>query len=162
MRLSHALFIALAIPAQAFSERVWPDTGAMGQGQIYENDKKYFERLVFKKQTELVEKITTDSIREINGSKYPDQRLVDAVADLHTSWLAYYPKECELIGALSGAGGSWPSTYATRCEANLVYRRFNRLKAAMNCIDRIPERQRPYSLSQCLYQLSPLTYGKES
>lgn len=139
----------------AAEENEWPSDSAMGVAARIGESRDYFARLVETKQSDL--------IKLVSNSRSANSPIVHALQELHAEWLLYYPRECELFGALSGAGGSWQSTYMMKCEANLVYRRFHRLKYAISCISRIPQDRRlEYSLNLCLYQLSPLTYGKES
>lgn len=157
-----ALLLVIYGTAAASDDQAWPEGSAMEVGQSLAANRDYFAGLVERKQSELVALVTEGSTREIGGRTHSDERLVRALEGVHTAWLAYYAHECELIGALTGAGGSWPSTYAVQCQANLMYRRFRRLKFAVRCIERIPVEDRVHDLNQCLYQLSPLTYGKES
>lgn len=163
MRVSWVMTIALLALQPLYAEELdWSAGTALGVGQTLITNRDYFMTKVEVRQRQLVSLVESGSMQAFGSSLIPDRRLVKAVADLHTAWQAYYPKECELIGSLSGAGGSWPSTYAVRCEANLVYRRYQRLGHVIRCIERIPPSDRADTLNQCLYQLSPLTYGKES
>ena len=153
-----ALFLAafvLPVTARSDQRESWPEGSAMGVGEKHVASRAYFGNLVEKRQTTLIQLLETTS----------DERVVDAVRALHGSWLQYFPQECELVGSLSGAGGSWPSTYAVRCQANLMYRRYRRLGYVIACIERARS-DNPvtthWATNTCLYQLSPLTYGKES
>jgi hypothetical protein len=126
----------------------------MAVGEIHVKNRAYFRNLE-KRQAVLLDLLEAMS----------DERVVDAVRALHDSWLEYFPQECELFGSLSGAGGSWPSTYAVKCEANLMYRRYRRLGHVVACVERARSDNpvnRQWATNTCLYQLSPLTYGKES
>lgn len=141
------LSLALAFPAGAENE--WPEGSAMHVGGIHREKHDYFMGFLKKDQAKLEELVRAGD---------PDnERLLRAVQDQHAAWLEYYPHECELVGALSGAGGSWPSTYAMQCMANLVNNRMNTVRNATRCIKREPEKSRLYSMSACLYQLGPMT-----
>ncbi|MGQ0751419.1 MAG: hypothetical protein ACT4PS_12855 [Betaproteobacteria bacterium] len=144
------------------AESGWPPGSAMAVGAEYVKERDRYARLVERKQAELTDVVSKAASFESGGKQYTDRRLVNAIESLHKAWRSYFVHECELIGALSGAGGTWPSTYAVRCEANLMYRRYRRLNHAIRCIDRIAPEERRFEAAGCLYQLSPLTYGKES
>ncbi|MDE2429731.1 MAG: DUF1311 domain-containing protein [Burkholderiales bacterium] len=141
-------------------EPVWPEGSAMAVGRHMQQSRDYFLKKLESRQAQLMKAVEAASMQKFGDKEAPDRRLLNAVADLHTAWLAYYPKECELIGSLSGTGGNWPSTHALRCEANLVYRRYLRLGHVLHCIDRIPAKDSAWEMNRCLYQLSPMTYGK--
>lgn len=91
-----------------------------------------------------------------NGENYPDSRVISALTAQQISWGKYRSDECELIGSLTGAGGSWPSTYANRCEVNLTEERLRRVNSAIKCIQKIPVENRWMEQARCLQQLAPL------
>lgn len=142
--------LALAFPANAQND--WPEGSAMHTGGLYVEKRDYFMGFLKKDQAKLEELIRTTDPH--------DTRLHSAVKAQHEAWLEYHPHECEMVGALSGAGGTWPSTYAVRCEANLVNNRMNAVRNAMRCINRAPEKTRRYAVADCLYQLLPLATSK--
>ncbi|WP_431688973.1 hypothetical protein [Hahella sp. NBU794] len=111
--------LLLSICTAAEERRKWPEGSAMATGSEYKKNRDYFSDLVEKKQIELITLVKANSTHKIGG-----ERLLKGLTSLHEAWKDYYQNECELIGALSGAGGSWPSTYALRCEAILMHRRF--------------------------------------
>jgi uncharacterized protein YecT (DUF1311 family) len=86
----------------------------------------------------------------------PDERVISALKAQQAAWRRYRSDECELAGALTGAGGSWPSTYAVRCEANLTELRVRRTRSAIRCVMALPLSKRRLDQSRCLYQLLPL------
>jgi hypothetical protein len=86
----------------------------------------------------------------------PDELLIEALKTQEVAWKRYLPDECSLVGALTGSGGSWPSTYAVRCEANLMEMRVRRTREAIRCIERMPPAKRRSGQGECLYQLAPL------
>ena len=125
----------------------------MHTGFNYVERRDHFAKLLEKKQAELLALVDKDR-------KYPNERLSQAITAQHEAWLKYRVFECELIGSLSGAGGSWPSTYAVQCEANLTDLRFRTVSSAIRCIGKLPAEGREFEQNRCLYQLSPLTIGK--
>jgi hypothetical protein len=86
----------------------------------------------------------------------PDPGVAAALKAQQLAWRHYVPAECEFSGALTGAFGSWPSTYAVRCEANLMENRVRRTRAAIDCIKAITPELRWSEQNRCLYQLTPL------
>jgi hypothetical protein len=146
------LFIAVLacfICFSAFAEdEAWPEGSAMAVGLDHVKTRDYFKRLLEKKHSELITLI----------EKEADSRLVDGLKQQHTAWLAYQEKECEVFGASTGAGGSWPSTYAVECEARVIEHRFKRVRAAVECIRKLPEEKRKYELSQCIQQILPFNF----
>jgi uncharacterized protein YecT (DUF1311 family) len=89
-----------------------------------------------------------------------DERLQKALVAQEAAWLTYRREECELTGSLTGAQGSWPSTYAIRCESNLTDQRLRRVISATRCVARLPEGDRFVYMSDCLQQLAPLANAK--
>lgn len=80
-------------------------------------------------------------------------------ATLHAqqkAWRTYMVSECELVGMLVDAGSPWQAVRAVRCEANLSEQRVLRARAAIRCVQRLPEDQRPLEQGTCLYQLAPM------
>lgn len=142
-----AACIGVATPASADPKADWPEGSAMHTGYLHLEKRDAFARLLERRQAELLALVEQGS---------GDARLVQALRAQHEAWLAYRTHECELIGALTGAGGSWPSTYAVQCEANLTDRRYRRVHAALRCIRRIPADDRAFEQSRCLQQLAPL------
>ena len=86
----------------------------------------------------------------------PDDAVGAALTAQQAAWKRYVPDECQLTGALSGGGGSWPTSYNLMCQANLTELRVRRTRAAIGCIERIPSELRPFRRNACLAQLTPL------
>jgi len=142
-------FVSNASCASAASDDdEWPDGSAMAVGNRYVKTSDYFEGLLRKRQAELV--------RLMSAQPDTDTRLIEAVKTQQESWLKYRDGECELIGSLSGAGGSWPSTFSAECRANLTDQRFRRFNWAIKCWKAVAPSERPSARSRCLYQLAPL------
>lgn len=90
------------------------------------------------------------------------ERLEKALVSQEAAWLKYRDEECELVGSLTGAGGSWPSTYAVQCESNLTDQRLRRVISATRCVARVPKDDRFNGMSNCLQQLAPLANAKST
>lgn len=82
--------------------------------------------------------------------------VIQALKAEQVEWLKYRGAECTLVGALTGAGGSWPSTYAVRCEANLTDQRLRRVRSATRCLHRAIAKNQEFDESNCLQQLAPI------
>lgn len=126
----------------------WPEGSAMYVGSKLVESRDYFERLLKQREAELV--------RLLSKEKDPDARLIAAMQRQQEAWLKYRDDECELVGSLSGAGGTWPSTFAVQCEASLTDRRFRRFGWAVKCWKDIAAEDRRFSAARCPYQLAPL------
>lgn len=143
------LMIPLQSHAQAKKED-WPIGSARHAIFVHQEKINYFLDFLTKDQIRLEELIRT---RGSNTSA-----LLRALQNQHKSWLLYYPSECALMGALSGTGGAWPSAHALRCQANLVNNRLVSVRNSIACINRQKqERVSVNDISNCLYQLGPLT-----
>jgi len=113
------------------------------------------EKSLERSHNELVKLVATT--KSSDGSFGTDGRLLDALRAQQVAWLKYRSQECELVGSLTGAGGSWPSTYASQCDVNHTEQRIRRVRAAIRCIERLPSDKRIFEQNSCLQQLAPLT-----
>jgi len=132
----------------------WPDGSAMSVGIHFTETKYYFLKLLAQKQAVLLDIIGNKSY------KFDHTRVSEAVTNQHEAYIAYVRQECELVGALSESGGAWPSTYAVKCEATMIERRYKRVSAAINCIEKLPAEEREFGQVKCLYQLAQLNMGE--
>lgn len=136
------------------AEPKWPGGSAMAGFKLYRENRDYFANLLEKKQGQLMARVTNKAY------KFDHTRLEAAVEAQHEAYLKYVVQECELVGALSGAGGVWPSTYAVKCEASLIERRYRRVSDAIACIDRLPADKQEFGQENCLYQIAQLNMGE--
>lgn len=132
----------------------WPEGSAMHTGLTLVAGLQKKSAQLKQKHEELIA-LLSDS-PAYNGEKYPDTRVISAMKAQQISWEKYRSDECELIGSLTGAGGSWPSTYANRCDVNLTEARLTRVNSAIRCIKKIPLEDRWTEQASCLQQLAPL------
>jgi uncharacterized protein YecT (DUF1311 family) len=161
MRKIHLLLLALSlVPTIAFAEvqctdrpECWPEGSSMHTGLLLVQQQNAAEKVLASKHEELIKLVTSSSSEEIQV----DERLVAALKTQQAAWLKYRTEECELVGSLTGAGGTWPSTYANRCEMNHTDQRLRRVRSAIRCIERIPNEKRFFEQNNCLQQLAPLT-----
>lgn len=155
------LFFATTFSLTAFSEvectdlpECWPDGSAMHRGLQLVKKQEAIKVQLGEKHKELLEIVSSTSTR------YGDERLLTAIKTQQEAWAKYKDEECELIGSLTGAGGTWPSTYANQCSVNHIELRLRRLRSAIRCIKKIPIEERSYEKNRCLQQLAPLTNNK--
>ncbi|WP_295624844.1 lysozyme inhibitor LprI family protein [uncultured Nitrosomonas sp.] len=125
----------------------------MHTGLLLVQQKNAVEERLVSKHHELVKIVSSSSSAEIKV----DERLLAALKTQQSAWLKYRTEECELIGSLTGAGGTWPSTHANRCEVNHTEQRLDRVRSAIRCIEKIPIEKRLFEQNNCLQQLAPLT-----
>ncbi len=142
------LLVTAAFPAwgQASSSE-WPEGSAMAVGEQHVKTRDYFAAQLEQQHAALLALLAPEG----------DSRLIEGLKAQHAQWLKYRVAECEVSGALTGAGGSWPSTYAVECEARLTDRRFRRVRAAVACLRKAPAADRGGESSRCLQQLLPLS-----
>lgn len=125
----------------------------MQTGLLLVQQQNAVEKLLANKHEELVKLVSSSSTGEIPE----DERLLTALKTQQAAWLKYRTEECELVGSLTGAGGTWPSTYAIQCEVNHTDQRLRRIRSAIRCIEKIPNEKRIFEQNNCLQQLAPLT-----
>jgi len=142
--------LVAALPAVA-QDQEWPEGSAMHVGGLEAKRRDAAVATLAKLHRRLVTLISTAT-----SSVPPDDRLIMAVQAQQVAWNSYVLDECELIGSLTGSGGSWPSTYSVRCHANLLELRIRRTNAAIRCVEKLPAATRQFEQNQCLYQLAPL------
>lgn len=152
--LTFLITLTLSNFAFAQDDFPWPPGSAMYVGREYSRNIEYFEIRLNKKHQELIQLIKESDPR--NSAS----RLITAIDNVHKSWQQFKVQECALMGALSGAGGSWPTTHALRCEANLTHRRYLAVRSAIKCIQRVRPKDLPFQIDTCLYQLGSLSIGK--
>jgi uncharacterized protein YecT (DUF1311 family) len=147
------IFPALAMgqtPGQCTDKpECWPEGSAMHTGLLLHQNQEKIEKQMGAKHAELVDLVS--AVDAAHG------RLVEALRSQQAAWAKYRSEECELIGALTGAGGSWPSTWAAQCTANHTDQRLRRIRSAITCIQKIPTDNRAFEQNRCLQQLAPLT-----
>ena len=148
-----ALALAVATPAAA-QEQQWPEGSAMNVGGLEVKRRDQAAAALGRLERKLLQVLSTAD--RSSPPIAPDERLIAALKAQQAAWRRYVPDECEVVGSLTGAGGSWPSTYAVRCEANLMELRLRRTRAAIRCIEKLPAPSRQLEQNRCLHQLAPL------
>ncbi len=119
----------------------------MHTGLLAVQQRDKLDKLIAARHAELMRAVTASS---------EDLRLIKGLKSQQTAWTQYRTEECGLIGALTGAGGSWPSTYAVQCETRLAEERARRLLTARRCVEKKVAEKQAFDLNTCLYQLAPL------
>lgn len=128
----------------------WPEGSAMHTGLTIVHELEELTSTMNSMHEQLLTLIS-------NSSSYTStRRIALALKTQQTSWEKYRGDECTLIGALTGAGGSWPSTYANECELELTQDRSQRIEKALECVKKIPEDMRAFELAGCITDLTPL------
>ncbi|MEO6918595.1 MAG: lysozyme inhibitor LprI family protein [Collimonas sp.] len=160
-KITFAILFLVFIPVISFGEtectdrpECWPEGSAMHTGLLLAKKQNAIEKLMASEQEKLVKLVSDASSSD--GELHTDGRLVRALKAQQSAWITYRANECELIGSLTGAGGTWPSTYAIRCEVNLSQQRLRRIRSATQCIEKISIEKRIFEQNTCLQQLAPL------
>lgn len=155
-----SVFMAASISPLAFSEvectdrpECWPEGSSMHTGLLLVQKQQQVEKLLASKHDELIKLVASS----VSGDVHADERLLAALKTQQVAWSKYRAEECELVGSLTGAGGTWPSTYANKCEVNHTEQRLRRVRSAIRCIQSIPSENRRFEQNTCLQQLAPLT-----
>lgn len=135
------IVLILTTPFAHAGESAWPEGSAMWMGAQLTEERDRYQRL----SRALLEQIE---------SHLEGQRARKALSAHARAFDRYMEAACEISGVATGAGGSWPSTYAVRCERGLAWDRYWSMKNALNCIRRVE--RNPYSSSadklHCLIQ----------
>jgi uncharacterized protein YecT (DUF1311 family) len=134
----------------------WPVGSSMHEGLVLVQRLNATDKILMAKHDELVNLVSASSTQDIKV----DERLLVALKRQQSAWLKYRSDECELTGSLTGAGGTWPSTYANKCEVNLADQRLRRVRSAIRCVEKIPRTDRLFKQGECLQPLVPLTNSK--
>jgi uncharacterized protein YecT (DUF1311 family) len=156
--LALSLLPLLAGAEEECSDRpeCWPVGSSMHEGLVLVQRLKAADKVLVAKHDELVKLVSASSTEAIKV----DERLLAALRRQQLAWVNYRSDECELTGSLTGAGGTWPSTYANQCEVNLGEQRLRRVRSAIRCVEKIPRADRLFKQNECLQQLVPLTNSK--
>jgi uncharacterized protein YecT (DUF1311 family) len=159
-KLYIAIIAFTLIPSFAFAEEkctdrpeCWPEGSAMHAGLLLVEQQRTADANLQRNHKELVKLVGQSSSGEVKA----DERLLAALETQQVAWMKYRTEECELVGSLTGAGGSWPSTYAKRCEVNHTQQRILQVHSAIRCVKRITKERRLFAQNDCLQQLAPLT-----
>lgn len=86
----------------------------------------------------------------LDGDADPPPPLARAVASQHETWLAYRDADCELAGALTGAGGAWPSVHGVTCRIDHFTQRIETVDSANTCLRALPPGSPGYEQLACL------------
>ena len=155
-----SVLLLASIPLTAVAEvtctdrpECWPEGSSMRTGLMLVARQNAVQACLEGRHEELVKLVSSSA----SGESRTDERLLAALKTQQAAWLKYRTDECELIGSLTGAGGTWPSTYANRCEVNHTEQRLRRVRSTIRCIEKIPNEKRLLEQNNCLRQLAPLT-----
>lgn len=158
-RFSALLVFALLPPlgmAEECTDRAdcWPEGSATHTGLLLAQEMKALDDAMDEAHRSLIEKVSAAPVTE--ETPQDNSLLSKALREQQKAWLRYRSGECLLIGTLTGAGGSWPSTYANDCALSLGQQRLEDIQAAHACIDAISEQDRLFEQGECLRDLAPM------
>lgn len=148
--LSLASGVTLAQVQCTDKAECWPEDSAMRTMFLLSEKQEITERALAAKHGELLKLVATSSMDGVTA----DIRLLAALKTQQLAWLKYRAEECELIGSLTGAGGSWPSVWAAECEVKHTQSRLLQIRSAISCIEKIAGDKRVFEQNECLQQLA--------
>ena len=119
--ITTTLLLCLCGYAIANTANDWPLGSAMYSALLATNERNTYET----KSDQILKEIYL----AINND-YQNNLIKEKVKALK----AYSQSACNIVGASSSAGGSWPSTYVEKCKRGIVYHYYRSLKNALNCI----------------------------
>lgn len=155
MRVGLALLAASAAAAAAPEEGIsWPEGSAMHTAYLMAARRDAADAALQAAHARLLATV------EANDMDYMGIRLPSALKDEHEAWREYRTAVCELAGAATGAGGTWPTVHALACEGDITRRREVEVAAAVACIEAVAAEDRAHTMGGCLAPLAPmLEYG---
>jgi uncharacterized protein YecT (DUF1311 family) len=164
MRKIAALILALAATpgaAAAITEvecsdrpECWPEGSSMHTGLLLAAQRKETEKLLAAAHAKLIDLVSsaTSSDEQSQGN----EMLLEALKTQQSAWQQYQTDECRLVGAMTGAGGTWPGTYQNECMLKLTGQRLGQVQSVIACIRKIPGDKRRFEQNECMQPLVPL------
>jgi len=149
--LTSALITALlniALPAvegglPVEKEESWPVGSAMQVGLAHNKRAEELDKTLMALNAELLRVI-------VEGVERPDTRIGEAISAESVEWLRYRDASCELVGAATGAGGVWPSTYGAECRVVMSEKRLARLEACIAELRQMEPQVRQWGVAKCI------------
>jgi uncharacterized protein YecT (DUF1311 family) len=132
----------------------WPEGSAMHTGYVLREQLDEVSP-VLQSQFEKLLSVLSNTLGG-NGRPYIESRILSAIEGQQRAWKKYIEDECELIGSLTGAGGTWPSTWALSCELSQTQRRLRDVSNVIACVEKLPVKTRWIDQNSCLRGLAPL------
>ena len=83
------------------------------------------------------------------------ERLVEAIKEHQKAWGLAVQAECEIAGALTGAGSPWQTVEAQKCEAAQVAQRIAATKEALDCLSMAPQEDPSWEQEKCMRPIIP-------
>ena len=137
------------LPLLSVSAQDWPSGGAMHEG-MSQNEKRSAKA----KTAEMLVNKIDEKLKDIKYVAYREGSLQKQ----HKAWLDYVDETCMMTGIMTGAGGSWPSTYALKCENNMLDQRLFKLSNSLQCVKRHIKNKQEMYIANCLYQGFSINY----
>lgn len=133
----------------------WPEGSAMHTAYVLSEELEQLTpalQLQFEKLLRLL-----SNTQGSNGRPYFDSRILSGIELQQRGWKKYIEDECELVGALTGAGGTWPTTWALDCQVTQMKNRLLDVKKVTACIEKIPRETRWIDQDVCIRELITLS-----
>lgn len=131
----------------------WPEGSAMRTGMEYSEKLASFDERMRKDHKALI-----GLLMDLNINDY----LIDSLRSQQDAWIKFRDEDCALAGTLTGAGGSWPSTWGLSCQVSMTSKRLGQVQLAAMCLNKIDKKNldMDYPRYDCLNRLvvNPVTF----
>ena len=124
-------------------EEDWPVGSAMQVGLAHNKRAEELDKAILSRGDELLKVIA-------EGVESPDSRIREALVAERVEWSRYRDASCELVGAATGAGGVWPSTYGAECRVVMSEKRLAGLEACLEELRKLSPQTRQWEVSKCV------------
>lgn len=164
MKIIVAIVLLLAdFPAFASGNCVdrkecWPEESANYVAFEHRDELEKTDKQIAKKVTLLIRQVEKASRK----TDAPAQLLVMEFSAQQQAWNSYRKADCALTGAITGAGGGWPTAYALECEVDVSRRRLKTLESAIECIGKSTAKDGFFRTGECFSALMTIKDTSET
>lgn len=124
---------SLSVFSEECSEKkeCWPEGSAMRTGMEFSEKLIAFDDRLTKDHKEMLV-----LLKQLKAKDY----LIDLLREQQNAWQVFHEKDCQLAGTLTGAGGSWPSTWGLSCDVDTTSKRLGHVQLAIMCLNKIDKK----------------------
>lgn len=130
----------------ANKKECWPEGSAVRTGMEFSEKLTAFDERMAKDHKALL-----DLLKQLKTNDY----LIESLKGQQDAWLKFRNNDCQLAGTLTGAGGSWPSTWGLSCQVGMASKRLGQVQLAAMCLKNINQKdlELDYPKYDCLNRL---------
>lgn len=133
----------------------WPEESAMHTIALQMDRRHDADESVKRKHAILIDLLEHPR----DGGMLTNSSLLYALAAQQKAWFDYRQHECELVGALTGAGGNWPTAWEIICEADQAESRLEIINSTVACVEKSYEAEASLDRIECLEKLVSIKGG---